>query len=108
MDKKREIPVGQKIPVVIDREIQDLVPTFFENRRKDIERIREALIQNDFETVEILGHGMKGCGKGYGFDEVSGIGESLELAAEKKDKREVEECIQRLIGYLEHVEIVYQ
>ena len=45
----------------------DLIPAFLRNRRQDVITMLDALDRGDFETVESLGHGMKGSGASYGF-----------------------------------------
>src|ERR1019366_1302053 len=45
----------------------DLIPVFLQNCRKNVIAMLDALDRGDFETVEILGHGMRGAGGSYGF-----------------------------------------
>jgi len=72
---------GEKIVIRADAEIQDLIPGFLENRQRDIQSIKAALTEKDFEAIRTLGHWMKGAGAGYGLDGVTAIGEKLEEAA---------------------------
>ncbi len=57
------------------------VPAFLLNRRHDVVSMLKALARGDFETVERLGHGMKGPGASFGFQAITDIGTELELEA---------------------------
>jgi HPt (histidine-containing phosphotransfer) domain-containing protein len=96
------------IVVHVDPEIADLVPGFLENRRKDIKTMDAALKQGDFETIQILGHSMKGAGGSYGFDAVTDIGKALEQAALAKNAEGIRSAIRELSAYLNGVEVVYE
>lgn len=58
-----------------------LLPRFLAHRRLDVITIGDALARNDFETIGRIGHNMFGNGRGYGFPEMSAIGERIEAAA---------------------------
>lgn len=108
MTLDRDETQGEKIIVHVDREIQDLIPGFLENRCKDIETAREALVKGDYEIIRALGHTMKGSGGGYGFDTITDIGRSLENAAKERNVEEIRRWVGELSQYLKHVEIVYE
>ena len=97
-----------KIIVYVDSDIKDLVPGFLENRKKDITSIIDALTENDYETIRIIGHSMKGSGGGYGFDNISDIGRLLEQGAKTRNAIEIRKCVERLSEYLERVKVVYE
>ena len=98
---------NEKIIVHVDEDIADLIPGFLKNRRKDVETLKEALQQADYESIRILGHNMKGVGGGYGFDAITDIGMSLEQAAKEKYTREIRKQAEALSNYLERVEVRY-
>ena len=95
-----------KFLVYVDPVIEDLIPLFLQHRREDLESIAVALEQADFETIETLGHGMKGTGGGFGFDGITEIGRSLEQAARDRDVELVKKQIECLSAYLEQVEVI--
>lgn len=97
-----------KIVVVVDEDLQDLIPGYLENRRKDIAEMAAALERGDFETIRFLGHKMKGTGGGYGFDRITEIGEALEDAAKRSQTQEIRDQIDRLQVYLDNVEVTFQ
>lgn len=100
-------PDGKHI-VRADPEIADLIPDFLEMRQEDVKAIFKALEKNDFKTISILGHSMKGSGGGYGFNRISAIGDFLEAAADKKDPEQCANVANLLSDYLANVEVVYE
>jgi PAS domain S-box-containing protein len=90
--------------VGIDPDIQDLVPRFLESQRTNASRILELAASGDFDTARRIGHNMKGTGKGYGFDVISGIGYSIEQAAARSAAEEVEKLARELSRYLASVQ----
>ena len=97
-----------KITVYIDADLEDLIPGFLENRHSDIQAINQALQEENYESVQVIGHGMKGAGGGYGFEEISEIGDKLEQAAKNEEKRTIRILADELAAYLEKVEIKYE
>jgi HPt (histidine-containing phosphotransfer) domain-containing protein len=108
MTQQSALKQEEKIIVHVDPEIADLIPGFLENRHKDTETMDEALKQGDFETIQILGHSMKGAGGSYGFDAITDIGKSLEQAAKDKDAGGIQKLVQELAAYLDRVEVLYE
>ena|SRR5689334_2161673 len=97
-----------RVTVLIDADLEELVPGFLENRRKDAATLALAAQASDIDTVRLLGHRMKGDGGGYGFQEISEIGEALEQAARREDWKVINEKINALAAFLTHVEVVYR
>lgn len=107
MTQNTDAEPDEKIVVNVDSDIEDLIPGFLENRHEDVKSIYDALEKEDYETIRILGHSMKGAGGGYGFDEITDIGRSIEESAEGKNQEEVKKWVINLSNYLDRVEIVY-
>jgi CheY-like chemotaxis protein/HPt (histidine-containing phosphotransfer) domain-containing protein len=84
----------------------DLIPVFLQNCRKNVIAMLDALDRGDFETVEILGHGMRGAGGSYEFQAITDIGAALEQAAESADADASRKWVGELSGYLDRVEII--
>jgi hypothetical protein len=99
---------GGKVTVYIDADLEAIVPRFLENRRHDADTLATAIQRNDLKTVRLLGHRMKGDGGGYGFDEISRIGEALEQAALREDRKVMTQQTAALANFLAHVEVVYR
>lgn len=98
----------EKIVVQVDADLEDLIPGYLQNRRKDAEAILQALESQDFETIRVLGHTMKGTGGGYGFDAITEMGRVLEEAAKSQNTQAIQQEVAALLGYLEAVEVVFQ
>jgi len=96
----------EKIIVKVPGYAAGLVPNFLENRQKDIKQIDESLEKGDFETIERLGHSMKGSGSIYGFDGISELGKIIEESAKNKDSEEIKKKLAEIKEYLDRVEIV--
>ena len=88
--------------------LADLTPEFLRNRRQDVITILGALDRGDFETVENLGHGMRGAGGSYGFQAITDIGAALEEAARSTDTDTSRKWVGELSRYLDRVEVVYE
>jgi signal transduction histidine kinase/CheY-like chemotaxis protein len=94
--------------VKVDKDFQEAVPIFLEDVRKTIEMMSDNVEKEDFNSLRIAAHGLKGAGGGYGLQEISAIGKSIEESARRNDKIGVEEGLTRLYKYLERLEIVYE
>jgi len=101
-------PPNSPLTVKISRELEGIGPIFLDNRKKDVRTLREALVTQDFKTVQTLGHRMKGDGGGYGFQEISQIGEALEQAATRQDWKVIIEKTEALTAFLAQVDVVYR
>ena len=97
-----------RVMVEVDADLEDLVPGFLENRRKDAAALDRAAQAEDLKTVRLLGHRMKGDGGGYGFHEISRIGNVLEQAAIKEDWSTIRKETAGLTAFLAQVEVVYR
>ncbi len=98
----------EKIIVQVDADLEELIKEYLQNRRKDVEDILQALGNQDFETIRVLGHNMKGTGGGYGFDDITAIGCGLEDAAKAKDVPAIRQEVAVLLDYLQAVEVVFR
>lgn len=97
-----------EIVITVEADLQDLVPPFLHNRWLDIQSIEKALPQKDYETIRLIGHGMKGTGGGYGFDFITQVGRSLETAAKEKDFPQIKISTRELADYLTRIKILYE
>ena len=106
LSSKEESNRKDTILVRANPKFADMIPAFLQNRRQDVIAMLDALDRGDFETVEILGHGMRGAGGSYGFQAITDIGAALEQAAESADTDASRKWVGELSRYLERVEIV--
>jgi len=108
MTQNSGIKRDEKIIVQVDAELEDLIPGFLENRRKDVKTLEQALGKGEYETIRKLGHTLKGAGGGYGFGTITDIGRSLENAAKEKNDEEIRKWVGELSNYLQSVEVVFE
>lgn len=94
--------------VKVAKDLEDLIPVFMTNRKKELEALRVALASADFEQLRQLGHRMRGVGNSYGFERVSVIGKHIEEGARSGDKASLKAQIADYGDYLSKVEIAYE
>ncbi|HEU4682977.1 MAG TPA: Hpt domain-containing protein [Nitrospira sp.] len=97
-----------RLTITIDADLEEIVPGFLDNRRRDVATLQTAMAANDLATIRLLGHRMKGDGGGYGFDRISEIGDALEHAAMRADLLAVARETTRLADFLARVDVVYK
>ena len=76
---------GDPIIVVVDHDLEDLIPGFMRRRHEDLMKLRAAAADHDTETLRVTGHSMKGTAGGYGFEQLSEIGARIEASAKAGD-----------------------
>jgi HPt (histidine-containing phosphotransfer) domain-containing protein len=80
-----------------------LLPKFIAHRQRDVATIRDALGQDDFETISRLGHNMRGNGRSYGFPDIGEIGERMETAANVRNADAIRKEVAALEAWLDKV-----
>jgi len=96
----------QRVRVAVSEDILDLVPSFLTNRRENVVAVRRLVEAGSWDDVRRIGHGMKGTGGAYGFDEISTLGASIEAAAEAQDSATVLRKAMQLEHYLQRIDVV--
>ena len=99
--------VATSVQVSVPQMIQSLVPRYLQDQRGVATSILVALEQRDYQTVQELGHKMRGSGGSFGFDLLSRIGQNLEEAAQSRDRDAIRHWHHELSRYLDRVEVVY-
>jgi HPt (histidine-containing phosphotransfer) domain-containing protein len=100
--------ISARPSVLVSDELRELIPRFLAHRRRELDELAAALACSDAETVRRLGHGLKGVGGGYGFDEITRIGDDLERAAREGRLAAAQALVRELADYLDTVEIRYE
>ncbi len=91
----------------IDPDLLDLVPGYIQNRFRDVALCRDHLAQGRFEEIRVIAHGMAGSGGAYGFDEITRIGRSLQVAARGQDARTCAHSLDELEAYVRRIHAAY-
>ena len=94
--------------VKVAKDLEDLIPAFLSNRKKELETLRTALAAADFETLRQLGHRMRGVGNSYGFEHVSLLGKEIEEGARSRDQTSLAGHIAAYGEYLSKVQVAYE
>jgi HPt (histidine-containing phosphotransfer) domain-containing protein len=94
--------------VTVEKDLEDLIPTFLRNRQKEHDALKVALAASDFEQLRQLGHRMKGVGNSYGFAHISTIGKLVEDGARSGDRAGLAAAITEYGEYLSKVQITYE
>jgi len=97
----------QGLSANVPKKLQHIVPMFLQNRQNDVKTLIAALDREDFETIQSIGHKMKGSGAGYGFSHLTEIGIQLETCASRQHAEAIQKSIAELSEYLENVEIKF-
>ena len=90
-----------------DPDLEDLIPSFMENRRNELGEIETGLSRGDFESIRRLAHTWKGICRPYGFVHLETLSRSLEDAGERENRADIEELVGEIRTYLDNVRIVY-
>ena len=98
--------MSDKIVVVVDPDLADLIPGFLGNRGTDVNTIRAHIAAGNFAEIRVIGHSMKGAGGGYGFDLITDIGARIETAAQAGNSDEILAAATDLEDYLSRVEVM--
>ena len=77
------------------------------NRKREVDSLRHAVIVGDFELARRLGHRMRGVGGSYGFDYVSILGRRIEQGSRERDLELLGELVSEYADYLSTVRIEF-
>jgi signal transduction histidine kinase/DNA-binding response OmpR family regulator len=91
----------------VDSELKELIPFFMEDSYKELSAMQTALEHQDFETLQRLGHSIKGSSRNYGFDALGEIGAAIETSAKTGAADEIKHHLNVLSDFLERVEVKY-
>jgi len=82
-----------------------LIGKYLSHRKDDIEKLKRALAESDFETIRITGHNLYGSGSAYGLDDISWLGASIENAADAKDEEQLKRLIVEMTDFLHKLRV---
>jgi CheY-like chemotaxis protein/HPt (histidine-containing phosphotransfer) domain-containing protein len=99
-----QVKPSETIQPTPDERLRSIIPAYLAGRRKDILTALAALENGGYEEIRALGHKMRGSGAGYGFPEITAIGERLELAAQNRHARNIREHLTELSARLDVLE----
>lgn len=94
--------------VIIDSELEDLIPNYLENRKKDLLSLKGFWKNEDYKEIKNLAHKIAGSGGSYGFDQLSHISKQIEDNINSQLYHEIEYHLQEMDHYLNNIEIEFQ
>jgi hypothetical protein len=94
-----------KILLQVEPRLRELVPGFIENRRRDLERMREALHSGDLAAIRDVGQNIRCFSRVYGLADLTTLGEEIRCAAEECSTLRIVHLQGRLADYLSRVEL---
>jgi hypothetical protein len=95
----------EKIRLHVEPQLKELVPGFLENRRRDLERLRQALHAGDLAAIRDVGQNIRCFSRVYGLEELTALGEEIRCAAEECSTPRIVHLQGQLADYLSRVEL---
>ena len=95
----------EKIVLRPEPAVKELLPGFLENRRRDLERLREALHAGDLAAIRDLGQNIRCFSRVYGLEELTELGEAIRSAAEECSTLRIVHLHRKLADYLARVRL---
>lgn len=92
--------------VYVDPDLADYIPTFVDNRKKELQQASDFLNSSDYESLRRLGHTLKGCCPSYGFVELGELGKKLEDLAKNEKSEEISSLLKDMGWLLDHFEVI--
>jgi hypothetical protein len=100
-----EARMRDRIRLNVEPRLRELVPGFLENRRRDLERMREALHSGDLAAIRDVGQNIRCFSRVYGLADLTTLGEEIRCAAEECSTLRIVHLQGRLADYLSRVEL---
>ena len=94
-----------KIRLQVEPALRALMPGFFENRRRDLERLRQALHEGDLDAIRDVGQNIRCFSRVYGLEGLTALGEAIRCAAEESSTQRIVLLHGQLADYLSRVEL---
>ncbi|MCP4756699.1 MAG: response regulator [Proteobacteria bacterium] len=96
-----------RIGVRIDAQFRNLIPDLFEEIRRELEKMRRALGNRDYESLSMSGHGFKGACRNFEFDDLANIFWEIEKAAQNRLPDIVSQKMEEADDYLDRIEVAF-
>ena len=83
--------------------LSKLAPRYLKNMGKELEALRLAEAEEDYATIQRIGHNLHGTGGSFGFPMITEFGSQMEQAAKDRVMSKARSAIVQLDIYLERV-----
>jgi PAS domain S-box-containing protein len=96
-----------EILVVIEKDLEDLIPDYLAKRSSEVVELLSALENNNFPQIQATGHKLRGSAGSYGFNELSEIGKELEEKSKVCDATSITHALTQYQHYLKRVKVSF-
>jgi len=96
----------KRILISPDPDFADEAAWYKGKLKEHLQTALQAVDALDFESIQTIGHRMKGSAESFGFDQAGEIGKTLEFAAKENDIHAMKQALVLLADYLDRIEIV--
>ncbi len=97
-----------KYKLEISMELKDLIPLFKEETKKNIDLLKKAIEEKNFEQISTIAHKIKGSGGSYGFMKLSEIAKQIEFSSKnEKNIEQIKKQFEDLKDFFDNTEIIY-
>lgn len=93
--------------VKVEKDLEDLIPNFVSNRKKDVRSLGEWITSQNYEEIRRLGHTLKGVCASYGFPQLGEMGKELEVHAKTQDVAEISKVHKKMSDFVENHRIEF-
>jgi len=97
-----------RFPVTVDAMLEPIMDRYLELRMEELVAMENAIPARDAETVRMLGHRLKGTGTSYGFERLTELGASMEIAGKEENMPKARELAGEIRAYLENIDVIFE
>ncbi len=91
----------------VSKFLEPIFEEFLNDRKSDLKTLKQAFKENDYQTVQAIGHRLAGNAGSYELQDLGDLGDQLETAIKKNELNKVEDIILDIQNYLETLEVVF-
>jgi len=93
--------------VYVDRDFEDVLPQFMDIKRREIEKIKLMIKEDDYEGISAIAHKLKGACAVYGFKVISELSREMESYCMINDMNMIQETVVSIEKFLDEAEVVF-
>lgn len=90
---------------VADPFARRLLSQYLQRRKSDLTRLRTALAEQDFASIQLTGHNLYGSGAAYGLEQISALGAKLEQAARTQQTEQISALVDEMERFVTKITI---
>lgn len=93
--------------VEVDADLEDLIPNFIQNRKKDIIDLNQMIQTKDLHAISQMAHRIKGSSSGYGFMGLSQIAAEIEQLSKNGNFEGIPALYEKMNSYFDKIQVRY-